>query len=93
MPVQRENISMLEQLGATRESAICTIATALTSLKKSQSRHAPPCAVDDECPSNFRCDGIACTRVQCTDDLDCDGFCVLGSCFGGALGECRLPSA
>ncbi len=54
---------------------------------------AAPCALDDECPSNFRCDGSACTRVQCTDDLDCDGFCVVGSCFSGARGECRLPSA
>ncbi len=54
---------------------------------------ATPCSTDPECPPDFRCNGGHCTRLPCTDDLDCDGFCVLGSCYTGGRGECRPPSA
>lgn len=51
------------------------------------------CTRDPQCPPDFRCNATACERMQCTNDLDCDGFCVLGSCFTGALGQCLPPSA
>jgi hypothetical protein len=31
--------------------------------------------------------------VQCADDNDCDGFCVVGQCYTGARGECVPPAA
>jgi hypothetical protein len=67
----------------TTEGTVCD-----TSLSRCVPR---PCREDAACPPSFVCDGSTCARQRCTDDLDCDGFCVLGSCFAGALGECRLP--
>ncbi|HEY5934729.1 MAG TPA: hypothetical protein VIU61_08840 [Kofleriaceae bacterium] len=45
-----------------------------------------------DCPPNFGCDDGLCIRAICTDDTDCVGFCVEGSCHS-SLGECRGPSA
>lgn len=52
---------------------------------------ARACGSAQDCPTSFDCDGGRCARRACVDDLDCDGFCVLGQCFFGALGECRPP--
>jgi hypothetical protein len=49
------------------------------------------CGVDEDCPPNFSCGDAGCLRKECTDDLECDGFCVLGDCFAGERGECRIP--
>jgi len=51
-------------------------------------------ACDDagDCPANFACADQQCTRMTCTEDAACAGYCVEGSCYSG-LGECRPPSA
>ncbi len=52
------------------------------------------CTGDPDCPSNFRCGASkTCERASCQTDADCDGFCVLGQCFGQGRGECRPPAA
>jgi hypothetical protein len=53
---------------------------------------ARTCADDPECPSDFRCGAGRCARLACTDDLDCDGFCVAGNCYGSGLGTCVPPA-
>jgi hypothetical protein len=45
-----------------------------------------------DCPANFDCVDQRCTRAICTEDAECVGYCVEGSCFS-SLGECRPPSA
>ena len=45
------------------------------------------CGATTPCPPDFDCTGRGCTRRSCTDDLVCDGFCVLFECFA-TLGAC-----
>ena len=52
--------------------------------------HPAACAHPTDCPTNFSCTGGACARTTCASDSDCDGYCVLGSCYTAA-GECRGP--
>jgi hypothetical protein len=54
---------------------------------------AQTCTTVAQCPANFDCTSSACVRASCTDDRDCDGFCVLGSCFAGGRGVCTPPAA
>ena len=51
---------------------------------------ARACTGDAGCPSNFRCPAHTCVRMTCTEDVECDGYCVDGSCFA-ELGSCQLP--
>ncbi len=53
---------------------------------------ARACDATNGCPPDFDCTATGCARRTCTDDLACDGYCVLGECFTGR-GECRPPSA
>src|SRR5258705_6430438 len=39
------------------------------------------CTGGTQCPANFHCASSTCTRDECADDRDCDGFCVVGKCF------------
>lgn len=48
------------------------------------------CNAEAPCPPNFDCVSDRCARRTCVEDLACDGFCVLGACYGG-YGECLLP--
>jgi len=48
------------------------------------------CAAADPCPADFDCATSECARRSCTSDLECDGYCVEGSCYA-AMGECVLP--
>ena len=51
-----------------------------------------PCDADRPCPEDFDCTGGACQRRACTQDLDCDHYCVLGACYDG-YGACEVPAA
>jgi hypothetical protein len=42
------------------------------------------------CPADFECKRGHCSRLSCTTDADCDGYCVEGACYSTA-GECRSP--
>lgn len=47
----------------------------------------------EACPPNFDCGAGAdptCARRPCSSDAECDGYCVLGSCYD-KLGFCDLP--
>lgn len=48
------------------------------------------CSAGAPCPPDFDCENGACARRGCTSDLECDHFCVAGSCYDG-YGECRGP--
>jgi hypothetical protein len=48
------------------------------------------CSENAPCPENFLCADGLCARASCTEDRDCDGFCVDGRCFD-RYGTCQLP--
>lgn len=53
----------------------------------------PQSCVNSGCPLNFDCGAGAdpsCARRSCSSDAECDGYCVLGACYG-ELGYCDLP--
>ncbi len=50
------------------------------------------CLLPDDCPVNFECSPTAisrCIRETCTNDDQCEGYCVEGSCYD-TLGYCSL---
>lgn len=48
------------------------------------------CGGATACPLNFTCAASECVRISCTQDTECDGYCVEGQCYD-ERGECRLP--
>lgn len=49
------------------------------------------CDAANACPEDFDCTATGCARRTCTEDLECDHFCVEGQCFSGR-GECVPPA-